>query len=389
MVKYQQLKEVCELKKGKKVAIIKNKTDNSIPYLLIDTLRGIEPEFFTEDKNYTEAIPSDILIVGDGANSGLVGTGITGAVGSTIIRIRVRNDLTNKDYISYFLLSKFGVLNKDVKGAAIPHLKAKEMLEMNIRIPSLDEQNQIVDEIEKQFTRLDASIKDLRSVKENLKVYRKSFLKAVFEKKKNWNEKKIKDVSELIQYGTSKRAEITGKIPVLRMGNLQGGKIDFGNLKFYSSLKEIEHLVLKKGDLLFNRTNSYELVGKTSIFSESDFDNVTFASYLIRVRVNKKEVLPEYLNYFLNSPYAEILKKDLKSQQVGQANINGTKLKNIFVPLATIDKQTMIVQEIESQFSVIDKLEQTIDSALQQTEQLRKSILKNAFEGKLVKEVLV
>lgn len=384
-VEYKPVSELCDLRKGKKVKATQNKTPNSIPYLLIDTLRGLEPEFFTEDKNYTEAVPEDILIVADGANSGLVGTGLTGAVGSTILRIRLNKKNLNKNYFSYFLKSKFEEFNKDMKGTGIPHLKSQKMLESKIRLPPLEEQTLIVQEIETQFTRLDAAVKSLKAVKEKLEVYRKAVLKKAFEKKEGWEEKRIKELSELVEYGTSKKADVRGKIPVIRMGNLQGGKIIFDNLKFYNSLEDIDRLILKKGDLLFNRTNSYELVGKTSIFTESDFEKVTFASYLIRIRVRDNEVLPEYLNYFLNSPYAEILKVDLKSQQVGQANINGTKLKNILLPVPSLPEQSLIVSSIESKFSVIEKIEKMIEQSLAKSEKLRKSILKVAFEGKLVK----
>jgi len=378
--------EILDIAKGKKVKILNSRTKNSVPYLLIDTLRGKEPEFFTEDKRYTEANENDILMVFDGANSGLVGSGLNGAVGSTIGRLRPKKDIYSK-YITYFLSYNFSSLNQDVKGSAIPHVKPKKLLDLKIRYPLISEQSLIVQEIETQFTRLDAAVKSLKAVKQKLEIYRKAVLKKTFEKKEGWEEKKIKEISELIEYGTSKKAEVTGKIPVIRMGNLQGGKIIFNNLKFYSSLKDIENLILQKGDLLFNRTNSYELVGKTSIFNGSDFEKVTFASYLIRIKVKNREVLPGYLNYFLNSPYVEILKKDLKSQQVGQANINGTKLKNISLPVPSIQEQSLIVSSIESKFSVIDKVEQVVEESLKKAEKLRKSILKAAFEGKLVKVV--
>ena len=97
-IEFKKVSELCDLKKGKKVSSTQTKTKSSVPYLLIDTLRGMEPEFFTEDKNYTEAIPEDILIVADGANSGLVGTGVKGAVGSTILRIRINVNDLNKDF---------------------------------------------------------------------------------------------------------------------------------------------------------------------------------------------------------------------------------------------------------------------------------------------------
>ena len=196
----KKLNEIFEVAKGKKVNIIEHKTKNSIPYLLIDTLRGKEPEFFTEDKKYTVAEEKDILMVFDGANSGLVGTGLRGAVGSTIARLRLKKDMNTK-YITYFLSFNFSNLNQDIKGSAIPHIKPKKLLELNIRYPSLDEQLSIVQAIETQFTRLDASVKALKSVQKKLEIYRKAVLKKAFEKKKDWIEKPLKNLVENISSG--------------------------------------------------------------------------------------------------------------------------------------------------------------------------------------------
>ena len=185
-IEFKKISELCDLRKGKKVNSSKIKTKNSVPYLLIDTLRGAEPEFFTEDKNYTEAIPEDILIVADGANSGLVGTGVKGAVGSTILRIRINVDDLNKDYLSYFLKSKFQEFNKDMKGTGIPHLKAQKMLELGIRKPSQETQSLIVSAIESNFSKIDNAIKNLKSAKNKIQLYRKAVLKKAFEKGEDW-----------------------------------------------------------------------------------------------------------------------------------------------------------------------------------------------------------
>src|SRR3989344_9659261 len=110
MTQTKQLNEILDIAKGKKVNVLNQKTKKSTPYLLIDTLRGKEPEFFTEDKKYTLAEEKDILMVFDGANSGLVGTGLRGAVGSTIARLRLKQDMNTK-YITYFLSYNFFNLN--------------------------------------------------------------------------------------------------------------------------------------------------------------------------------------------------------------------------------------------------------------------------------------
>jgi len=294
------------------------------------------------------------------------------------------------EFIYYFLLFKRQYLIELGKGGAQPNISQTVIKSMDFpKIPK-EEQKVITREIEKQFSRLDEAIKSLKSTKDKLQAYRKSILKAAFEGKiidTKFEKQTIKQISKSIIYGTSKKAKKTGKIPVLRMGNLQNGKIDYSRLKFFDGGLDIEKLVLEKEDILFNRTNSSELVGKTSIYNgNSQYHKVTFASYLIRIRVDKQLIIPKYLNYWLNSPQAAMIKDKLKSQQVGQANINGTKLKNINFPyVEDLEIQEQIVQEIESSFSVIDKLEETVYQSLEKTEKLRKSILKSAFEGKLVR----
>jgi len=176
----KEIKELFEITKGKKVKIIKEKTKNSVPYLLIDTLRGKEPEFFTEDKNYTEAIPEDILMVFDGANSGLVGTGLRGAVGSTIGRLRPKEEV-NKNYLCYFLKLNFQILNKDIKGSAIPHVKPTKLRSLKISLPQLSEQQQIVQEIESKFSVIDKVEEAVDNSLKKAEMLKKAILKAAFE----------------------------------------------------------------------------------------------------------------------------------------------------------------------------------------------------------------
>ncbi|MGA1824401.1 MAG: restriction endonuclease subunit S [bacterium] len=305
--------------------------------------------------------------------------------------IRAKKEVTPK-WIFYTISDdRFRNLAKSkMTGTAGQKRVPKRVLEeYTIPVPPIDEQNLIVQEIETQFTRLEAAVKSLKNVKKKLDVYRKSVLKTAFEGNlinAQFKMLKISDIALSVTYGTSKKAKETGIIPVIRMGNLQNGEISYTNLKYYDSLKDINDLTLIEGDILFNRTNSAELVGKTSIFrGNSNYNDIVYASYIIRIRVDREKIIPQYINYWLNSPQATFIKEKLKSQQVGQANINGTKLKNMEFPYTEdLNAQFDIVQEIESRFSVIDKIEQTIDKALLKTEQLRKSILKAAFGGRLV-----
>jgi type I restriction enzyme S subunit len=195
---------------------------------------------------------------------------------------------------------------------------------------------------------------------------------------------KIGDFTLGVEYGTSAKSSEFGQVPVLRMGNIQNGKFDWGDLVYTSDTAEIEKYLLKKDDVLFNRTNSPELVGKTAIYKGER--PAIFAGYLIRVNQLPELVIADYLNYFLNCHTAKVYGNSVKTDGVNQSNINGEKLKNYPFPLCSLPEQHAIVQEIETRLSVCDKMAQDIDEALEKAEALRQSILKKAFEGKLLSE---
>lgn len=184
------------------------------------------------------------------------------------------------------------------------------------------------------------------------------------------------------EYGTSSKSQKEGKIPVLRMGNIQNGIIDWSDLVFTSNEDEIRQYLLQENDVLFNRTNSPELVGKTAIYSGKV--PAIFAGYLIRINQINSIVNAKYLTYFLNSTIAKNHGNKVKTDGVNQSNINGEKLCNYPFPYISLQEQTQIVQEIESRLSVCDQLEATLTENLNKAEALRQSILKRAFEGKLV-----
>ena len=187
-----------------------------------------------------------------------------------------------------------------------------------------------------------------------------------------------------VEYGTAAKSAEQGACPVLRMGNIQNGKFNWASLVFTDDLEEIAKYRLSEGDVLFNRTNSPELVGKSAVFKGGR--SALFAGYLIRVNQIPSIVLSGYLNYFLNSPIARQHGNTVKTDGVNQSNINGEKLINYPFPFCGIEEQNQIVQELESKLSEADQLDQTLATALQQADALRQSILKKAFHGQLVKQ---
>jgi type I restriction enzyme S subunit len=194
----------------------------------------------------------------------------------------------------------------------------------------------------------------------------------------------VEQVSYIVRYGTSaKTSNNNAGVPVLRMGNIQDSALDFSNLKYLPiDHPEFPTLLLKAGDLLFNRTNSAELVGKSAIY-RGEFPLCSYASYLISVRL-LIDYLADYLCFYINSYYGKVWIKSVYTQQAGQANVNGSKLQALVFPLPPLAEQEQIVAEVEARLSNIEHLEKATEDNLKRAERERQSILQEAFAGRLV-----
>ena len=198
----------------------------------------------------------------------------------------------------------------------------------------------------------------------------------------SWIWEKLSWMTLGVDYGTSAKSHEAGKVPVLRMGNIQKFRFDWSDLAFSDDEDEINKYRLKKGDVLFNRTNSPELVGKTAIYQGEQ--EAIFAGYLIRVNQIPNIVDPKFLNYFLNSVVAKSQGNKVKTDGVNQSNINANKLIQYPFPYCSLNEQEEVVREMESRLSTAERLEQDIEDGLKQAEALWQSLLKKAFEGRLV-----
>jgi type I restriction enzyme S subunit len=385
---FKKISELCDLRKGKKVNSSSMKTKNSVPYLLIDTLRGAEPEFFTEDKNYTEAIPEDILIVADGANSGLVGTGVKGAVGSTILRIRINVNDLNKDYLSYFLKSKFQEFNKDMKGTGIPHLKPLKMLELEIRKPSPGTQSLIVSAIESNFSKIDNAIKNLKSAKKKIGLYRKAVLKKAFEKGEDWDEKNIGDVF-ITNPQKSEIKDLSDDLDIsfipMKFVSEKSKKIINQETKKLFQVRK-GYTYFKENDVILAKITPCFENGKMAIAKELK-NGIGFGSTEYHVFRFEKEVITPFLFYFLQQNKFKGEAKRNMTGTAGQLRVPMKFIENFPIAFpSSLPTQQKIVSSIESKFSVIDKVEEAVNNSLAKSEKLKKSILKSAFEGRLVGE---
>ena len=186
------------------------------------------------------------------------------------------------------------------------------------------------------------------------------------------------------RYGSSaKTNDDPNGIPVLRMGNIQNGALDFNNLKYLPKTHdEFPALFLEKGDLLFNRTNSRELVGKTAIFN-GEHAPCSYASYLIKVKFHS-DFNANLAAYYINSVFGKIWINNVAVQQTGQANVNGTKLSQLCIPLMSQAEQNYIVERFNELKDVSESSFKQIEDNIKLLTMQKQNILKDAFSGKLV-----
>jgi len=179
-----------------------------------------------------------------------------------------------------------------------------------------------------------------------------------FELPPSWKWSHIGDVAKSTDYGLSEKTfEITCGVPVLKMGDIQNGKVILGGQKrLDKEVNDLPELYLKNGDILYNRTNSEELVGKTGIYEGPDGE-YTFASYLIRIRCVDGLFSPRFLNLAMNTPlFRKTQIVPHLKQQCGQANVNGTIMKNMIIPVPSFEEQNLICEKIDELIALCDQL---------------------------------
>jgi type I restriction enzyme S subunit len=253
--------------------------------------------------------------------------------------------------------------------------------EIEVSYPkSLPEQQRIVAILDKAFAAIAKAKANAEQNLKNAKELFESYLQGVFADKK-WERKTIGEVCEKVEYGSSSKSKEVGKIAVLRMGNIQNGRFTWDKLVYSDNDEDNKQYLLKYNDVLFNRTNSPELVGKTAIY-KGEMPAI-FAGYLIRLHRKENLLDADYLNYYLNSEMAMEYGKTVVISSVNQANINGTKLKGYPIPLPPLAEQQSIVQKLDALSAQTKKLEAIYQQKINDLEELKKSILQKAFSGEL------
>jgi type I restriction enzyme S subunit len=195
---------------------------------------------------------------------------------------------------------------------------------------------------------------------------------------KGWEVVTVRDLVTEVKYGTSDKASYEGKYPILRMNNITYlGGWNFTDLKRIDiPEKEVSKYLVRKGDILFNRTNSKELVGKTAVYRRDD--PMAYAGYLIRIRPNKLNN-SEYIAAYLNSTHAKTILESMCKSIVGMANINAQELQEIVILQPPLELQNQYAELVHS----VEKAKEKLIASSEVSDALFNSLLQRAFKGEL------
>jgi len=348
-----------------------------------------------------------------------------------------------REYVGYFLRSRVVVdyANQKTRGIQLPRLPVDDLVKLPVPLAPLAEQRRIVARLESSINSIRVAKKALVKIPALVKRFRQSVFAKAFrgqlterdpndepaenllkrirqDWRRRWEEElraKGKDprkckyeepesveiqgleelpntwtwttlgrVLDVVQYGTSVKADAPPNrgVPILRMGNIKEGKLGLAAMKYMDPRAEdIPKYELKHGDILINRTNSPELVGKSALFDLEG--KYVFASYLIRLRAIGL-VSPSYLTFLINSPIGRRHIDRVRHQVAGQSNINTHDIKSIPIPLAPSREQFQVAKKIQEMFSLADQVEDSIRNGLTNATILEHSLLTKAFHGELV-----
>lgn len=257
---------------------------------------------------------------------------------------------------------------------------------IRVSIPLIPEQECIVARIEELFSQLDAGVETLKKTKAQLAVYRQAVLKEAFEG--DYPRKQLKEFSKAISGFAFKSSRYSpdGNYVVVKIGNVKERHFDFSRdltktLEADDSI--LEKYLLRRGDCLITLTGSRGKRDYGFVAMVGNQNNYLLNQRVAALRFDQSVALPEFFQYYLASPSYRGMFFGYETGNVGQGNVGIKALLDPYVILPDIDTQKRIVEDVEDRLSVCDSIEQTVDTALQQAEAMRQSILKDAFEGRL------
>ena len=365
----------------------------SIPWLVIgdlnDSIVSSSASKITElglQNSSAKMIPAGTLLVAMYGSIGKLGiTGIECCTNQAIAYAKELYGVTTKYMFFYMAMMKSELISKG-KGGTQKNISQTVLNSLEVIVPTLPELERIVARIEELFSQLDAGVETLKKTKAQLAVYRQAAITEAFSVENNTHNVCLSDIAQIIG-GITKGRDLSSmetiELPYLRVANVQNGYLDLSEIKTIKlRVDEKERYLLKPGDVLYTEGGDRDKLGRGTVW-RGEIKDCVHQNHIFKARVDQSKAIPEYVALWSMSTPARNYFYQKGKQSVNLASINKTVLSALTLPLPALEKQREIINHIESRLSVCDSIEKTVDTALQQAEAMRQSVLKDAFEGKL------
>lgn len=319
----------------------KNIFDDEITF---DAPRYLSEEQFVVENKRTRIKPGDILmtIVGTVGRTAIVPDGIsTITLQRSVAVLHPLKDICFSRYLMYALRSKRKFFESEAHGVAQKGIYLKQLSNIIVDVPELERQEATVQILDFVQNIIKKRHEELDKLDELIKARFIELFGTYPANEKRWTAGTIRDLVTEVRYGSSRKAADgdSGKYPYLRMNNITyNGELDLTDTKTIDIPdEELEKCTVRRGDLLFNRTNSKELVGKTCVYNRDEM--MVLAGFVVRVRLNDR-ALPEFVSAFMNTDFSKQMLLGMCKAAIGQANINAQELQNIgiYIPPLQVQK---------------------------------------------------
>ncbi len=302
--------------------------------------------------------------------------------------------------IEYALPFPLKAINEITYSTTVKHLSSFQVQKTFVALPpSMEEQTAIAAFLDRETSKIDELVAEQEKLIELLKEKRQAVISHAVTKgldpnarmkdsgvewlgevPAHWEVQLLKRAFRSSDYGISDSLSPDGNIAVLRMGNIQNGQIVKDDLKFTDEVPD--ELLLEDGDLLFNRTNSLDLVGKVGLFNVDGSQPTSFASYLVRLRV-RESYCPGYFSYLLNTPGILGEARSLAFVAIGQCNLNPTRYGQLVVAIPPPEEQQDIARFLDKESGQLDALIAEAQCAIDLLKERRSVLISAAVTGKI------
>ena len=272
--------------------------------------------------------------------------------------------------------------NANAAGTMSKRVKWRDLANYEFLLPPIEQQIEIADLL---WAMANAEKTDVTLLRKIQKFKSSFFLNSLLEgcensdvyfgrKKSKFPVQPLGDLIFQMQYGISESLSLDAGVPVLRMNNLQNGELELSDLKYFDFSKDdLEKYRLDRGDVLFNRTNSFDLVGKVSLFDKVGV--YSFASYLIRIKTDAEKLDSRFLNFYLNLPIGMSKIRKYRTPGVSQSNINAKNLKRVPVPTPDVGLQRELMDKVDE----ISQSETSLKDKIKASRALQKTLINKVF----------